>query len=288
MKKLLLLAVIGAILLNGCVAPTYRSSSLVAVELNPEISSLPVIADLNVLPEKARGEARGTTAEIPVLKQMAITNALGQNPPSVDAADVLVGTNFFYEVQGHLARVIAMGYPAFYTNFRTAAEEDSVFLIVRKPERNTLLLQQQSSSGGAQFYLSAKYQLIGGAGGATLGGNLEMGYLNRGFFSADFGIGGGYRAFDLGGGFSFGGRIKPVNWFQIIPGGSAGFWWIERREDIFTGWGYEYNYNNRFAFGGPFVKLLFGRNKCWGEVSQRLLFGTTIVSQTMAGFTLTL
>jgi hypothetical protein len=44
------------------------------------------------------------------------------------------------------------------------------------------------------------------------------------------------------------------------------------------------------TFGGPFVKLLFGKDRRWFEISNRVLLGTKFVSfaavhQVMFGFT---
>ena len=96
----------------------------------------------------------------------------------------------------------------------------------------------------------------------------------------------------MGGGISFGGRIQPVSWIQIIPGATAGFWGLFEsgyEERYYYNYYYDYyNYYYRyeyFAWGGPFVKLLFGKNKFWGEVSYRQLFGTGFASQVMFGFT---
>ena len=290
MKNLLLpLGIICVFLFSGC-APAYKSSTLKALEMEPKIIALPLIADLDVSPQKARGEAKGDVVNLSALEREAVTNALGHNPPSIDKPDLLIGTNFFYEVQGNLASVIAMGYPAFYTNFRTATEEDSVFLVIHKPEKHHIFYQARGD--GKQFYISLKYQATAPFSGA--GGNLQIGRLNRGFFGADFGGG----ANDFGGGLSWGGLIKPIDWLQIIPGGSVGFWnlydfnsrIVYWQEPVWTGgavWRSRVIEEDRggFAFGGPFVKLLFGRDKFFGEVSQRFLFGERFASQTMLGFT---
>lgn len=291
MKNLILqLIIVCAFLLTGCAStlPTLKSDTLKSVEIEPTISALPLVADLAVSEKKARGEAKGYSGNIYGLQKEAITNALGQNPPSVDKPDALIGTTFFYEYQDNSLKVIATGYPAYYVNFRSATEDDSAFLKIYSPSENNAFYRSVSSNNST-LYFSAKYQATAPFSGA--GGNIETGYFQKGYFGFD--CGGGRN--DFGGGFSWGGRIKPTDWFLIIPGCSAGWWAFF--EDVYREEGYHngtyYSHSGYYrsdildnlAFGGPFVKLLFGKNKTWGEFSYRLLFGMRTANQIMFGFT---
>jgi len=135
MKKFLLISIC-FLLLVGCARVT-KTNTLVGVY--PYISditnieTLPVTADLVVSEQKIRGEATGQVTDLTNLGNLekeALANALGQNPPSIDKPDVLVGMNLFTEIEGAKLKVIVTGYPAYYANFRTATEVDSLRLNV--------------------------------------------------------------------------------------------------------------------------------------------------------------
>ena len=160
-------------------------------------------------------------------------------------------------------------------------------------------------SHNKQLYLSAKYHIIPPY--STLGGNVEVAYVNRVFMGLDFGGGINYKDWDseMGWGFSLGKQIKPNDWLQVIPGGSIGCWILF---DFYSSGGFYY-YNEEHdkyyyegghgeidisvVFGGPFIKLLFGKNKFFAEFSQRFLFGSNmgenkgslVAYQAMLGFT---
>jgi hypothetical protein len=136
-----------------------------------------------------------------------------------------------------------------------------------------------------QFYASLKYQ--DALSRSMLGGDIEFGLFKKNFFfSFDFGAGGNPETYmgDFGWIVSWGGRIKPNDAIQIVPGGSFGCWLYpidEEGTDIVFG---------APTFGGPFVKLLIGKNRSWFEISNRILFGTNFntfiaVHQIMLGFT---
>jgi len=272
-----------------------KSNDLQSKEFEPAIYTVPTLADLKVDPQKVMGQASGSYSEISGLKKEAITNALGQDTPSVNKPDVLVGTNFFYEISGDSLKslkVTVMGYPARYVNFRPATESDTAFLKFNSPTKKDdefYSVSIPSAPDEKSRYFSMKFQATPPFSGA--GGNIEAGiFKNNFFFSSDFGGGNN----NLGGGFSFGGRIQPISWLQIIPGGTTGFWAFfkygyETYNDYDSYYGYNsherYGRNEYFAWGGPFVKLLFGKGKFWGEVCDRVLFGTAFANQIMFGFT---
>jgi len=152
MKTTFCLGSIACILLIAGTASGHHGTrsarnTLPAIEISPAIKALPVVADLSVSETRVRGEASGKIEEgIESLQRQAIANALGHNPPSITAPDVLIGTTFFYTQEGHNLDVVATGYPAFFTNFRSAQEGDVNFLSVHTASRNENLNSTSSSS----------------------------------------------------------------------------------------------------------------------------------------------
>jgi len=141
MKKILLL-LICSLLLIGC-ASVSKSNTLKTVSLEPEVEPLPVVADLVVSEHKVTGEANGTITQTEKLAREALTKALGQEPPSADRPDVLVGMNVFTEITDNAyLKVTVTGYPAYYTNFRTAKEEDLERLNIAKLDRKVPVLDE--------------------------------------------------------------------------------------------------------------------------------------------------
>ncbi|MCL1947165.1 MAG: hypothetical protein FWF51_08485 [Chitinivibrionia bacterium] len=233
----------------------------------------PIIADLKVGEKQVSGEAKGLLNDEENLKKAAIANAIK------NGADVLVDVSFFREEDDDSLLIKAVGFPAYYTNFR---------------------LESQRLNGiiGKSFYFSARYQY-------AIARNLAA-YWNKysetfnydtSFFhykgGAIFEIGGSIGVFfisgDLsggekffGGGASLGVQIKPAEKFQTVFGYSGGFWafWVPT--------GYE-NYSPYSAVNGPFAKLLFGKDNFWVEINYRFLFTSShdefVVNQISVGFT---
>ena len=142
MKKTLLL-LICSLSLIGCAASVSKSNTLKSVSLKPEVEPLPVVADLVVSEQKVTGEASGTITQAETLAREALTKALGQDPPSADRPDVLVGTNVFTEITDNaFLKLTVTGYPAYYTNFRTAKEEDLERLNIAKLDRKAPVLDE--------------------------------------------------------------------------------------------------------------------------------------------------
>jgi len=209
------------------------------------------------------GQAKGHLDDVDKLEKAAIDDALNKYN-----ADVLVDLNLFYETKGNVMTVTAAGYPAHYTVYRFTPAKMSVSLT--KP------------------YMSVKAQ-ASVLPFSTVGVNVEAGYLRKGFFaSLDFGFGHDVlddAGNDWGGGIAVGTRLQPAEWFQIIQGGYVGMW-------IFDYNHYKTEYEP-FVWGA-FAKFLFGKNKCWFEISDRILLGSELkkqqkqpLSQIRIGFTYT-
>jgi len=236
MKKILLLSTF-CFLAFGCSSVVSKSNTLKAISLDPEVEPLPVVADLLVSEQKATGEANGTITQTEALKQGAITKALGQVIPSADNPDVLVGMNVFTEVTDNVyLKVTVTGYPAYYTNFRMAKEEDLKWLNIARLD-NKAPIQVESQPGTiTNFYFTPKYQLpfSEGAGGTNI--DLEGGFVWDAMF---LGLGVNFPLsfdddppFTVGAGLNFGGEFAvPV--VQVAVGASAGIWLIEHKEEKF-------------------------------------------------------
>lgn len=119
-----------AYLLTGCVT-VMKSDSLKAVPIEPVIEPLPVAADLIVAGQRSKGEVSGSPGERDKLLKDAVAKALGQEAPRTDNPDILVGKEVFEEVRGGQLNLTVTGYPARYTNFRAAGEEDTVRFVLR-------------------------------------------------------------------------------------------------------------------------------------------------------------
>jgi hypothetical protein len=234
----------------------------------------PIIADLKVGEKQVSGEAKGLLNDEENLKKAAIANAIK------NGADVLVDVSFFREEGDDSLLIKAVGFPAYYTNFR---------------------LESQRLNGiiGKSFYFSARYQY-------ALARNVDA-YWNKysetfnydtSFFhykgGAIFEIGGSIGVFfisgdlsggeeNFGGGISLGASIRPLENIRIVSGWSGGCWFFEISDSDS-----KYTYP---GIHGPFAKLLFGKDKYWFEINYRYLFGPYLDnigffgSQISAGFT---
>jgi predicted small secreted protein len=133
MKKAIITLILAcSVWLAGCTAPTVTtvSGSGKILPVPVEITTLPITADLTVSEQKTIGEAEGLYTETEILTKEAIAKALGQNPPKVEGPDVLVGIEVSTEQWGKDIKVTVTGYPAWYTNFRTAIPGDSALLVI--------------------------------------------------------------------------------------------------------------------------------------------------------------
>ena len=182
MKKTLLLLICSFSFI-GC-AVYGNNNTVKSVSLEPEVEPLPVVADLLVSEKKETGEASGKIHEIEKLKHEARAKALGQEPPSADNPDVLVGMNTFTEFSGNFfspkVKLTVTGYPAYYTNFRTAKEEDLERLDIVKldhkvPDSAEVLAQPKKAP--SKFGLRAAFNMNSfSTGDSDDDKNIDMGY----------------------------------------------------------------------------------------------------------------
>ncbi len=123
-----------------------------------------------------------------------------------------------------------------------------------------IIAAENSIPNNKQLYISAKYQMTPPY--SLAGANGEIAYINSKliFMSLDFGIGENPKTQDseFGWGFSLGKQIKPTDWLQIIPGGTICGWLFM----IMPKYGDTVGASP--AFGGPFVKVLFGKKRFYG------------------------
>ncbi|MCL2208142.1 MAG: hypothetical protein FWB90_08660 [Fibromonadales bacterium] len=272
MKKLFLLLISGFLLI-GCVAPAYKNNTLQAVKMEaPDIEALPVTADLSVSEQKATVEVEGNVLQRDILKKEAVAKALGQDPPSLDKPDVLVGVNVFEEITADKLKLTVTGYPAYYVNFRTATEKDE---LLSMEKAGPILLETEK--GNANWYFTMKY-LFGDNFNFGLGFGAEW---PNGFLLGLEGELGVLDEFSAGGGFNIGFvNNKLPNDIKLIGGIAAGFWLIERsREACYNNYYNNGNYytscyddyiSNKVMFGGPFAKIRWK----FFETGARVLLGT--------------
>jgi len=262
MKNILLLLISG-LMLASC-SSVSKSNTLKAVMLEPDIAPLPVAADLAVSEQKATGEASGKVEEKAKLEMEALAKALGQEPPSADKPDVLVGMNVFTEVTNSDLKLTVTGYPAYYTNFRTAKEEDFQRLNIAKLDSKTPSLGvaqgQEESEPKRRFdyYLTPKWQLPFTECSSFLNFGLEGGWVwvDETFLGLEFNVSAADDNVIFGGGLNFGSAFD-VSPFQAVAGVSAGMWMFEKFEEYCYGYGGRNCYNekiNDWYLLAPFVK----------------------------------
>lgn len=311
MKKILLFipVFICVYLLAGCMEQvTVTTGTLTTLPIDPVVRPMPLSADLNVSEQRATGEAGGPALEQERLVHEATANALGQDPPSIEGPDVLVGMNVFTAQTGDYMKVTVTGYPAYYANFRTAEEKDNAWLNIIMPGYGGHgmppappshgipglpqfgLPKQESDAAKLQttqrvkskhgFYFAPKYMLPLGMPIAS-GANAEIGwtYSNRMLFGIDFNFGLGRDGGMVGGGFSLGGVYDlSVPQMQIAYGGGVGLWYAGEsnyHSEYVTDYeGNRYyrsfdDYRDNFNFLAPFIRL---RWKSF-ELSYRGLLG---------------
>jgi hypothetical protein len=308
MKRLLLIFLC-FFLLTGC-SSVVKNNTLTGVDINEtEIEILPVTADLAVSEQRTRGEATGKITDINNLTKEALAKALGQEPPSTNMPDVLVGLNAFTEVNGTDLKVILTGYPAYYTNFRTAKAADSLRLNMLNSGASPIYKPEikEAHEDGGEWYFSIKYQFGDGFGwglgaGKSWPSNLLQGDFFFGLEIEESGILSPWKyedmknvdeIFGLGGSLNVGGVYGELPYdLKLVGGLSAGFWWSEYsyeywRENSYSwypGNGYwDYDSHDEYdIMVGPFVK---GR---WHglEAGFRLLFGSSSEIQFAIGYTL--
>lgn len=250
MKKtitLLMFAVCGFIL-SGCSSKVTRGNTYQSVLLEPRIEPVPVVADLRVGDKHVTGQASGkitkeTTAADIVFS--AYADALGQNPPTADGPDALVGENgsIIWKGKKRLT-VIVTGYPAWYTNFHNAEENDSARLNVfggglrgwgagYGTQRYGAGAAKKKKVRKYDYYIAPKYQTPLGTPVGWGGVNLEAGLIWGGgaFAGVDFsfGVDGGDDGADnelIGPGVSIGGVYDLGGELQLAYGVSAGYWYF--------------------------------------------------------------
>ena len=273
-----------------------RDNTLKAIKIEPNVEALPVTADLAVSEQKVAGEATGPFIQREQLGKEALAKALGQNPPSPDKPDVLVGKTLFEEINAKELTIKVTGYPAYYTNFRNAMEKDEPLTMAKTMPASHIKHTQSDSESKTEkdMYFTVKY-IFGdhfdfglGLGaewsnGFFIGGEIEQGNtLNSDLFSFDKGL-------CIGGGLNIGGISSSLpNDIKLIGGVSAGFWYMEKKDgayswsDVYGNYWHDYSTSARLMFGGPFAKVRWKGS----ETGARVLFGEEILFQLSVGYTL--
>jgi len=254
MKRFLLI-LLCFFLFTSC-SSVLKTNTLIGVGVDQkEIEVLPVTADLVVSEQKTRGEATGNAANLDILAKEALAKALGQESPSVDRPDVLVGLVAFTESNGPNLKVIFTGYPAYYTNFRTATDADSLRLNTVNTssffDRSEKTPENKSSLYGTVNYL------FGEGFGWGLGfGNI---WSNGAFLGLEGFQGGLIDDEDIyggGGGVTIGGIYDLPYQLKLVFGSSVGFWIMFYNDDYYDDpYGHFDHDNEDMYFLSPFLKL---------------------------------
>jgi hypothetical protein len=112
---------LGAVLLLSACTTVKKVETAKTLEIyGPGVIQNPVITDLDVRKQKVRGTASGRTSATESLKNMALANAI-----RTANADLLVAPVYELETSGRRTTVTVSGFPATYTNFRSATASDS-------------------------------------------------------------------------------------------------------------------------------------------------------------------
>jgi len=304
MKKYLLIFLC-FFLLMSC-SSAVRNNTLVGVPVEgTEIEVLPVTADLMVSEQRVKGEATGKIADRATgrfnLAKEALAQALGQEQPSVDKPDLLVGINVFTEIDGADEKLILTGYPAYYTNFRTATKTDSLRLNMLNHGRTLYIGDDKPKAAAShkdvgEWYYSLKYQFGDGFGwglgaGKVWPSNLLKGDFFVGLEVEEMGIlspwkseGNVIEIFGLGGGLNVGGVYGELpHDLKLVYGLSAGFWSSQFEYEYPTFYGTDTDYyTDQNVLVGPFAKVRWHGL----EAGFRLLFGGDTDFQFAIGFTI--
>jgi hypothetical protein len=163
MKQILslMILVICLFLLTGCAMQMpAMEKSISTLQIHTEVKPLPMTADLKISEQLAKGEANGKEGDVERLTRIAIARALGQDPPSVEMADILVGMKRFKEVTGvdvgsggRIIKITVTGYPAWYTNFRIAEADDPNQLNTAAPDGLRETLSRKESKMAIERFL---------------------------------------------------------------------------------------------------------------------------------------
>jgi hypothetical protein len=255
-------------------ASVVKDHTLVGVDIEAKVETLPVTADLAVSEQKARGEAKGPSSELKNISKEAFAKALGQDPPSVDKPDVLIGINAFTEKSGDSLKVIFTGYPAYYINFRTATENDSPRLnMVNSGPSSPANRGENSPASNSEWYFSLQYQfgeyLMGwgiGAGkswsnGFFLGLQVEesgiLSFWKAEDYESDYVQ--DVNLFALGGSLNVGGVYGNLPYdIKLVGGLQVGYWHQHRGFDRYSSGGSFIEagtYSDWTIVWGPFAKV---------------------------------
>ncbi|MCL2844617.1 MAG: hypothetical protein FWE23_04095 [Chitinivibrionia bacterium] len=244
--------------------------------------------NLEVSERRVMGTARGLAEDKNNLQRQAVANARGN-------ADILLEPNFFLEQDGDSILVTVTGLQARYVVAKTGIAEAVILpaeVNAVKPVETKVEAPKIARDFGSGIYASIKAQTA--IPWSSMGGNLQIGYFqNRTFWGFDFSIGKGAERnswsndtiinlddyYFMSGGLSFGGRIKPNDYFQAVLGASIGAFTKFEDDVIESGnksndWIDTRRRSREWVMAqGPFAKFIFGSGNLKFEVSNRAVFG---------------
>lgn len=148
MKKLLLLLLLLAIISISCTTTKHSSTTRVMDIYGPGVVQLPVVGELDVDINKVSETVTksGTAVNAEQLKLTAVSRAVKNAN-----ADILIEPSFEVSAEGTTTTVIVTGFPATYSEFRSATPEDIPIMEAGQlPKASVLETQEEVSSSENQ------------------------------------------------------------------------------------------------------------------------------------------
>jgi hypothetical protein len=169
MKKIPLYCLLITFLTSACITPQRTTTTKTMDIYGAGVIQYPVIAELDVSDNSVSGTAQTSSGEsIEVVKENAIADALlGTN------ADILVEPIFETVIDGRDKRATVRGFPATYTNFRSATQQDIQLLEAGILQRAETTESPQITEEDDNSTLKAVLGTLGIIGGAAAIGILS-------------------------------------------------------------------------------------------------------------------
>lgn len=143
MKKLLLLLPLLAIISISCTTTKHSSTTRVMDIYGPGVVQLPVVGELDVDINKVSETVKtsGIGANTGQMKVSAVNRAVKQAN-----ADILIDPSFEVSAEGTTTSVTVTGFPATYTEFRTATQDDVRLIEAGQFQKASVLETQEEVS----------------------------------------------------------------------------------------------------------------------------------------------
>lgn len=164
MNKIIPILLIFTLTAVSCTTTQQASTTRVMDVYGPGVLQLPVVGELDVDIEKVSGTASDSSPNVNIdqLKKSAVNNAVKNAE-----ADILIEPSFEINAEGNETTVVASGFPATYTNFRSIELDDVPLLEIGQLQKATVFESseeiQQSNESSSTLLKVASF-----LGGVTL------------------------------------------------------------------------------------------------------------------------